>query len=50
VQASALPAAARPEDRERANAAGFDAHLSKPVEPSELVGKVAQLAGRSSTI
>jgi signal transduction histidine kinase/ActR/RegA family two-component response regulator len=45
--AVALTAYARDEDRERALAAGFDAFLPKPVEPSELVGVVADLAGRT---
>ncbi|HEX8335630.1 MAG TPA: ATP-binding protein, partial [Pyrinomonadaceae bacterium] len=44
--AVALTAYARDDDRERALAAGFDAFLPKPVEPSELVGVVAGLAGR----
>jgi PAS domain S-box-containing protein len=46
IKALALTAFVRPEDRERALAAGFDAHLPKPVEPSDLVAKVAALAGR----
>jgi CheY-like chemotaxis protein len=46
--AVALTAYARDDDRERALAAGFDAFLPKPVEPSELVGVVADLAGRPS--
>ena len=44
--AVALTAYARDDDRERALAEGFDAFLSKPVEPSQLVGVVADLAGR----
>jgi CheY-like chemotaxis protein len=31
------------EDRRRALAAGFDAHLPKPVEPAELVSVIAGL-------
>jgi CheY-like chemotaxis protein len=46
IPALALTAYARPEDRERALAAGFDLHLAKPVEPAELVRAVAHLAGR----
>ena len=47
-KAVAVTAFARPEDRERALAAGFDGHLAKPVNPvrlSRLLSKVA--AGRS---
>lgn len=36
VPAVALSAYARREDRERARAAGYQAHLAKPVEPTEL--------------
>jgi signal transduction histidine kinase/ActR/RegA family two-component response regulator len=46
VPALALTAYARPEDRERALAAGFDLHLAKPVEPADFLAAVAQLAGR----
>jgi circadian clock protein KaiC len=49
--AVALTAWGRPEDRERARAAGFDAHLVKPVEPSVLVSTllgVAQTSGPPS--
>ena len=35
--AIALTAFARPEDRKRALAAGFQVHLAKPVDPDELV-------------
>jgi CheY-like chemotaxis protein len=45
--AIALTAFARSEDRTRALRAGFLAHLSKPVEPSELVATVASVAGRT---
>jgi signal transduction histidine kinase/ActR/RegA family two-component response regulator len=45
VPAAALTAYARPEDRARALLAGFQAHVPKPVEPSELVAVVASLAG-----
>jgi CheY-like chemotaxis protein len=43
-RALALTAYARPEDRERALRAGFDAYVSKPAEPRDLVGAVARLA------
>jgi signal transduction histidine kinase len=41
--AVAVTGYARAVDRQRALQAGFDAHLAKPVEPSELVGLVASL-------
>jgi CheY-like chemotaxis protein len=44
IRAVALTAHARTEDRLRALAAGFDTHVSKPVEPAELVTVVASLA------
>ena len=47
VPAAALTAYARPEDRVRATAAGFQTHLAKPVEPAELIATVASLAGRA---
>ncbi|HEX9941489.1 MAG TPA: response regulator [Thermoanaerobaculia bacterium] len=46
VPAAALTAYARAEDRLRALEAGFQTHLAKPVDPSELVATVARLAGR----
>jgi CheY-like chemotaxis protein len=46
VKAVALTAFARLEDRTRAMLAGFQMHLTKPIEPSELVVTVASLAGR----
>jgi CheY-like chemotaxis protein len=46
VKAVALTAFARLEDRTRAMLAGYQMHLAKPVEPSELVVTVASLAGR----
>ena len=46
LPAAALTAYARPEDAARAKEAGFQMHLSKPVEPYELVKVVARLAGR----
>lgn len=44
--AAALSAYSRPEDRVRSLMAGFNIHVSKPVEPSELTTIVASLAGR----
>ena len=49
LPAVALTAFARSEDRLRALEAGFNSHISKPVEPSELIAAVASLvrpAGR----
>jgi CheY-like chemotaxis protein len=45
--AIALTAFARSEDRTRAMLAGYQIHLSKPVEPHELIAAVANLAGRT---
>jgi CheY-like chemotaxis protein len=42
--AAALTAFARPEDRTRALLAGFQVHVSKPIEPSELIAVVTSLA------
>jgi PAS domain S-box-containing protein len=44
--AVALTAYARDDDRERSLAAGFDAYLPKPVEPSELLTVLADLVKR----
>ena len=46
VPAAALTAYARTEDRLRALRAGFQLHLSKPVQPAELITVVASLATR----
>ena len=45
VPAIALTAFARSEDRLSALEAGFSAHISKPVEPSELIATVASVVG-----
>jgi PAS domain S-box-containing protein len=45
VPAVALTAFARSEDRTRALLAGFQMHVAKPVEPSELIATVGSLAG-----
>jgi signal transduction histidine kinase/ActR/RegA family two-component response regulator len=42
--AAALTAFARAEDRRQAMKAGFELHLSKPIEPADLVAAVATLA------
>ena len=48
VPAIALTAYARAEDRLRSLAAGFQIHVTKPVEPVELLTIVASLTGRLS--
>ncbi len=46
ILAVALTAFTRAQDRMRALAAGFQNHVSKPVEPDELVTVIASLTGR----
>jgi CheY-like chemotaxis protein len=46
VPAAALTAYARSEDRAKALRGGFEMHLAKPIDPSELVAAVAALARR----
>ena len=46
--AIALTAYARTEDRERALAAGFQVHLSKPFNPTAVVQVVARLLSASA--
>jgi CheY-like chemotaxis protein len=48
VKAIALTAFARLEDRTRAMLAGYQMHLAKPVEPTELIVTVASLVGRAA--
>lgn len=50
IPAVALTAYARGEDREAALSAGFQSHLAKPVEPSELVAVVISVARRNRNI
>jgi CheY-like chemotaxis protein len=47
TRAIALTAFARSEDRTRAMMAGYQVHLSKPVEPRELIATVASLVERT---
>ena len=47
VPAAALTAFARAEDRTRALQSGFEMHLSKPIDPGELVASVATLVRRT---
>ena len=42
----ALTGYGRPEDKQRALDAGFDAHLVKPVDPDELSALIARLSRR----
>jgi PAS domain S-box-containing protein len=46
IPAIALTAFARSEDRRKAIVAGYQIHMSKPVEPTELITVVASLTGR----
>jgi hypothetical protein len=46
VPAAALTAYARSEDRVKALRSGFQIHLAKPIDPSELVTAVASIAHR----
>jgi PAS domain S-box-containing protein len=46
IPAAALTAYARSEDRVAALASGFQMHLAKPINPSELVSALATLLGR----
>ena len=46
IPAIALTAFTRSEDRTRALRAGFTLHVSKPVDPAELLATVASVAGR----
>jgi signal transduction histidine kinase/CheY-like chemotaxis protein len=47
IPAIALTAFARSEDRTRALMSGYQVHVSKPVEPAELVATVASVLGRT---
>jgi signal transduction histidine kinase/ActR/RegA family two-component response regulator len=47
LPAITLTGYARADDRHRAFAAGFQAHLAKPLEPAELIAAVADVTGRS---
>jgi CheY-like chemotaxis protein len=46
IPAAALSAHVRAEERARAVLAGFDTHLSKPIEPRRIAAAVLALAGR----
>jgi PAS domain S-box-containing protein len=47
IPAIALTGYARPADRARVLAVGFQSHVAKPVEPADLVSVIARLAGRT---
>ncbi|MBD2103149.1 PAS domain S-box protein [Leptolyngbya sp. FACHB-261] len=49
IPAVALTAYTRKQDRERALQAGFQSHLAKPVNPTELVELIASLTGRATS-
>jgi CheY-like chemotaxis protein len=50
IPAVALTAYAGEENRDRALAAGFTAHVTKPVSPAALVRIVAEVAGRPALL
>ncbi len=47
ISAIALTAFAKPEDRDRAFSAGFQAHLPKPVDPDKLMNAIVALLNES---
>jgi CheY-like chemotaxis protein len=49
VPAAAVTAFARGEDRRQALLAGFQAHVTKPLDPTALAATVAALAGRTES-
>jgi signal transduction histidine kinase/ActR/RegA family two-component response regulator len=49
LPAIALTGYARADDRARALAAGFQAHVAKPLEPAELIAAIADVTGRSTS-
>jgi CheY-like chemotaxis protein len=50
IPAIALTGYASANDAARANSAGFDLHIPKPVSPSELVATVASLAAKARQV
>jgi CheY-like chemotaxis protein len=48
IPAIAVTAYARAEDRQRSLLAGYQMHISKPVEPQEFVAGIASLVGLTS--
>jgi CheY-like chemotaxis protein len=49
LPAAALTAYVRPEERTRTLGAGYQLHLEKPIDPTELVAAIARLVGRGET-
>jgi CheY-like chemotaxis protein len=47
IPAAALTAFARADDRTKALRSGFEMHLSKPIDPAELVASVSTLVRRT---
>jgi len=47
IPAIALTACAHDEDNQRAQQAGFQRHVAKPIEPATLTAMVASLTGRA---
>ena len=50
IPAVALTAYAREEDRQAALLAGFQSHVTKPVEPAKLIKEILNLAGRTEQV
>ena len=50
IPAAAVTAYAHVEDRRKALAAGYQMHVAKPVEPSELIATVLDLARMAAAI
>jgi signal transduction histidine kinase/ActR/RegA family two-component response regulator len=50
IPAVALTADARPEDRQQALAAGYQMHLSKPIDPSLLIRSIKHLVRSTSAV
>jgi CheY-like chemotaxis protein len=46
IPALAVTAFTRPQDHERASAAGFDGHVAKPIDPAQLLQAVARITAR----
>ena len=50
LPAMALTAYARAEERAQAFSAGFQSHITKPVEPAELIATIARMLEEARTI
>lgn len=46
----AVTASATPKDWDECAEAGMDAHVSKPIDPAELFGALAQVLARSASL